>query len=164
MDGAHVSGAAGVGIAIAALLGLGAMGGGSRRGASGDAAARAALRAPNNVASRPDFISPRDPRGRVILPGEGDIQRVSGVGVGAGELAAVRTRRARPSEARRLAGPLARALRKGEPAPVERSDVRAFQRAAGLIANGLYDRATADALRHYGIRNAPPPFFLGGDA
>lgn len=145
---------AGLGLAVLALLGLAAASGSRRGGGGGEAAARAALRAPDDVARRPGFVSERDPRGRVILPGVADIQRVGG------ELEQdVRT--PRPAEARRLAGRLSRALRSATPGPVEREDVRAFQLAAGVAPTGLYDAATAAKLRHFGIRNAPPAWFLG---
>jgi hypothetical protein len=58
--------------------------------------------------------------------------------------------------ARRLAGPLSRRLR-GARAGSYRDEIRAFQRAAGLTADGLYGGTTANALRYFGIADAAIP-------
>lgn len=62
------------------------------------------------------------------------------------------------SAARRLAGPLARAIRESHEAnrPVRR--IRDFQRAAGLRADGLYGARTYQALRYFGVATPPEPY------
>lgn len=62
--------------------------------------------------------------------------------------------------ARRLAGPLARAIRESHEAnrPVRR--IRDFQRAAGLRADGQYGARTYQALRYFGVTTPPEPYVV----
>lgn len=133
-------------LALLALGGLFALGGGGRRTDRTADAARA-LRASDDEARRAEFVPQQTPRGRVILPTEEQIERVSG--------ASMRD----PRRARSLAGPLARALRRDGAQPMQRRDVSAFQAAAGLVPHGRYDESTRRELARYGVRNAPPAFF-----
>lgn len=71
---------------------------------------------------------------------------------------------AKPTDARGMAGELARALMMAAPSPAWREDVAKFQAAAGIEPTGLYDSATAAALAHYGIRSPPEPWFTSAAA
>lgn len=66
------------------------------------------------------------------------------------------------TKARQLAGPLARML-KGAVRGQHATNVRAFQKAAGMLPTGEYDGRTYNALRFYGIQ-APPPALYPPDA
>lgn len=59
-----------------------------------------------------------------------------------------------PDEARRLAAGTATAIR--ERSSGWRNRLRAFQRAAGIAADGRYGGLSYNALIYYGIRNPPP--------
>lgn len=162
----------GKGIAILGIVGLGALalGGGGRRGSSdpraAEAAARRKLRATPAQVQAPGFV----PAGGGRLTGDARVAGVERELVGAtldelDELAVAQalvgasTPRPNHARARKLAGPLSRALRSSSPGALEREDVRAFQAAAGLPPSGHYDTAVAAALAHYGIRNPPAPWF-----
>lgn len=146
-------------IALLGALGLGLLAaGGSRRsgraGGGGREAARRRLAASDAEARRPGFVDP-----------EGERRLTVGAQLAATEDGALveldAIAPADPKRARALAAPLYRALRLVQrPGPVSRDDVRAFQVAAGLAPSGLYDRPTFDALKRYGIRRPPEPWFL----
>lgn len=102
--------------------------------------AAAAPTPPRDVPPEPEAA----PRGRVTLPTEADVVRDDSAPNPADRPGYD------PDRARALAGPLARRLRTARPGQY-RGNIREFQTAAGLVADGIYGGTTYNALRYYGI-------------
>lgn len=64
-----------------------------------------------------------------------------------------------PAEAKRLAQPTSDHLAAMKVARYSRDRVKAFQRAAGITADGFYGGGTRGALQFYGAQRVPNPFF-----
>lgn len=99
-------------------------------------------------------------RGRVTLPGLADIERTPSSSSSSSSSSRRRVTERElpgsgydPAEARRLAPRVARSLRSGGG---YRTALTAFQRAAGVEADGLYGPESRAALRYYGVADPPP--------
>jgi len=97
-----------------------------------------------------------EPRGRVILPTEADIERVPSSSSSSASASTPRPRAPggyNPAAARSLAPRVDRTLRSGGGST---GIIRDFQRAAGIPVDGRYGPQTRAALVYFGIPTPPP--------
>jgi hypothetical protein len=63
------------------------------------------------------------------------------------------------AKARKMAGQVANHLRNAGRSGYSRPMLREFQRAAGIVVDGLYGGGTRGALVYYGAKTPPTPYF-----
>lgn len=117
-----------------------------------------------------DVAATRHPHGHVVMPGDAEaeaegvrVERVAGELGHDGDdtvlrIGATVIRVTDPTAARRQAGPLAKMMRKATRGQ-HVTNIRAFQKAAGLDLTGHYDGRVVNALRYYGINDPPSELY-----